>query len=567
MKYFYGLFLLALLFVFSNNITAQEAGPRTQKVEENKYSKIYYVSVSKGSDTTGNGSISNPWRTITYALSEIKDASQEKQYALKVSAGKYDEPTIQLKQYVDIYGGFNGENWDRDIFTYETVLEGNGKHRIAFGNDNTRIDGFTFRGGTVRGDGGAILCKGVSPVISNNSFRMNKTLGPENWHPKYWHRQANDGGAICISDGAKPVVTNNVFYQNKTVNGRGAGIAINNKSGGKIINNVFLDNVSGLNDPMRSSDGGAISIYKWCNPLIENNVIMDNRSLAHNDGGGVWVDLWCSPIIRKNVFLDNVCSDDAGALFIGGQEHRYARPKDPLPPKRKFYITVDRNIFMGNKNPWDNSGVIRFTMESRGIFSNNLCVFNNGVYFQRCEAEIVNNTMLENFLLIETKKPLKENRVYNNIIWGGIEVTAPAVFSHNDSRESVKGSENITKDPLLKNDGFIIYPQSMDYNPFKFITTAFISGASYKKDALKGRIIKAGNKWGVVKTSSGPNVEIWGDFSDQTQFEVMPTFGLQGTSPCNRSGMKIQEITKDVYGHVWSDNKTGSNEINIGAVK
>ena len=554
MKYIYGLFLLVFLFAFTAAAAAQEAGPRTQKVEGNKYSKIYYVSATKGSDTTGNGSINKPWKSITFALSSINDASQGKQYAIEVAEGKYDEPTIQLKKFVDIYGGFNADKWDRDIFTYETVLEGSGKHRIALGNDNTRIDGFTFRGGTVRGDGGAILCKSVSPTISNNFFRTNKTLGPENWHPKFWHEKANDGGAICCSDGATAVIVNNVFYKNETENGRGAGIALNNKCGGEIFNNVFIKNVSGLNDPSRSSDGGAVSVFNWSHPLIEGNIIIDNKSLTHNDAGGVWVALWSSAVVSKNVFLDNESGDDAGALFVGGQEHRYDRPLDTMPPKDKFFVTIDRNIFMGNRNPSNNSGVTRFTMESRGKFSNNLCAYNNGVYFQRCEAEIVNNTMMENLLLIETKFDLKGNQVYNNIMWGGMHVDAPAVFENNDSKEPVKGKGNISADPGFKNDAFQIIPHSTAYDPFRFITTVFVSGAKYKKDELKGRIIKAGDTWGVVKSNSAENIEVWNDLSGHTTLTLLPSFKLAKDSPCINAGRKVQGETEDLLGGKRSGN-------------
>lgn len=556
MKFLYVFFLLTLLFIFPQYIIAQDAGPKTEKVDISKYSKVYYVSSETGSDTIGNGTMNSPWRTITHAFVEIKNATKQNLYAVEVAEGKYNEPTIHLKEYIDIYGGFNVKKWDRDIFTYETVLEGNGKHRIAFGNNNTKIDGFTFRGGVVKGQGAAIDCQGVSPVISNNFFRTNKTLGPDNWKPKYWHEQANDGGAICCSDGSSPTITNNVFYKNNTENGRGAGIAMNNKCGGEVINNVFIGNVSGLNDPARSSDGGAVAVFRWSHPLIANNIIIGNKSLASNDAGGVWVALWCSPVIKKNVFLDNQSGDDAGALFVGGQEHRYDKPLDQMPSKDKFYVTIDGNVFMGNKNPSNNSGVTRFTMESRGIFENNLCAYNNGVYFQRCEAEIVNNTMLENLLLIETKADLKGNQAYNNIIWGGMEIDAPAVFSHNDSKEILKGDNNISKDPMFKNDAFQIIPFSTAYNPFKFITTIFVSGGKYKTDELKGRIVKTGDKWGVVKSNTSNNIEVWNDLSGNTEIQILPSFQLLSDSPCLNTGMNVKEDKSDI--------SNGSGEPNIG---
>ncbi|MDZ7765889.1 MAG: hypothetical protein U5K00_15985 [Melioribacteraceae bacterium] len=42
-----------------------------------------------------------------------------------------------------------------------------------------------------------------------------------------------------------------------------------------------------------------------------------------NDGGAVFIALWSSTAVKNNIFVDNECGDDAGALFVGGQEHRY----------------------------------------------------------------------------------------------------------------------------------------------------------------------------------------------------------------------------------------------------
>ncbi len=561
LKFLLSLLLMILMFQFS---FAQEVGIQTEQVLKRGYNKIYYISSMTGADNGGNGSMQKPWKTIAFALSKIKDASASNKCALEIAEGKYGEPTIHTKEFVDLYGGFDTLTWNRNIIQNETVLEGQSKNRIMIASDNSKIDGFVFRNGLVRGKGAAIQCVGVSPTISNNIFRTNKTLKPKNWHPKYWHRTANDGGAIYCSDGSLPIISNNVFYKNKTENGRGAGIAMDNKCGGKIINNFFYQNVSGLDDPMRSSDGGAVSIFRWSHPLVENNIIIENKSLAHNDAGGVWVALWSSPKIEKNVFLNNECGDDAGALFIGGQEHRYAKALDPMPPKDKFYITVDRNIFMGNRNPSNNSGVTRFTMESRGIFSNNLCAYNNGVYFQRSEAEIVNNTMLENFLLIETKSDLKGNKVYNNIIWGDMNVDAPSDFANNDLKQSHNGENNFTKDPDFKNDSFQIIPYGTSYDLFKFVTTVFMSGAKYKDNEFKGRIVKAGDKWGVVKSNNNNNIEIWGDLSGSTEITMLPSFNLDKNSPCIDAGKKVDAGSHDVYGN----NRTSSlSKIDIGAIE
>ena len=161
----------------------------------------------------------------------------------------------------------------------------------------------------------------------------NKTLGPGSWKPKVRHLITNDGGSVYFENGSSPIIANNLFADNRTENGRGAAIALHVNCNGRIINNVFLRNITGLDDPMRSSDGGAVSIFDRSDPVIENNVFLNNQALSENDAGGLFVALWSSPVIRKNIFVGNHCKDDAGALFVGGQEHRYDIPLDPLPSR------------------------------------------------------------------------------------------------------------------------------------------------------------------------------------------------------------------------------------------
>jgi hypothetical protein len=252
----------------------------------------------------------------------------------------------------------------------------------VIGSNNARLDGFVILYGRVRGKGAGVFCDGVSPYISNNRFFDNQTLAPQPWRPKYIHEMANDGGTIYCANAASPVIENNLFIANKTENGRGAAIACNNQCKPRIVNNLFMDNKTGLKDPMRSSDGGAISIFDWCDAKIENNVLIGNRALASNDGGAIFVALWSSAQIKDNIFVANYSDDDAGALFVGGQEHRYDKPLDPLPPADKFFVNIEGNVFIANQNPSKNSGAMRFTMESRGNFVNNIVAYNCGIYFQ-----------------------------------------------------------------------------------------------------------------------------------------------------------------------------------------
>src|SRR6185503_8662165 len=100
------------------------------------------------------------------------------------------------------------------------------------------------------------------------------------------------------------------------------------------------------------------------------------------------------PRIADSVFTSNDGGDDAGALFIGGQEHRYGVPLDPYPAALKFSVLVERNVFAGNTNSSKNAGAMRVTMESRVTFRDNLITENQGgFYLQRSEIVAERNTV------------------------------------------------------------------------------------------------------------------------------------------------------------------------------
>src|SRR5262249_23695886 len=139
----------------------------------------------------------------------------------------------------------------------------------------------------------------------------------------------------------------NLFTRNRTENGRGGAIACDHEASPRIVGNVIVQNIAGLNDPMRSSDGGGISIYDHSNPLVRQNVIAANRTPHNNSAGGVFIALWSSPSIKENWILGNLSSDDAGGMFIGGQKHHYGTPLDPIPPAGNFLVRVAGNTIMG----------------------------------------------------------------------------------------------------------------------------------------------------------------------------------------------------------------------------
>ncbi len=511
------------------NLSEPVEVPLTTKVNAVNYRHVLYVARKTGNDTTGVGSRVAPYRSVKKALENINDAASQNRYAIFVSEGEYIvKPSIKMKIYVDLYGGFNEKSWTRNVQEYKSILNANLKNRVLVGADNARLDGFVVTGGAVRGKGAGIYCDGVSPTISNNVFVNNRTFKPERWHPKFWHETANDGGAIYLANGASPLIEHNLFTGNRTENGRGAGIAADNQCKPVIKDNVFFNNIAGSDDPMRSSDGGAISLFRWSKADVEHNIILSNRALNHNDAGGIWIALWTSATVKNNVIVDNEADDDAGGIFVGGQEHRYDRPLDKMPAPDSFFVDIEQNTIIGNRNRSMNSGAIRFTMESRGLFKNNITAHNNGVYFQRSEAKIVGNVILDNFLLVETKKYLGEYIVADNLFGAGYDQRIAAKVTRNNMLHPPKGTDNYWRVPRFADDGVTLKVASSNYFPQNYYTEMFLFNTKMRPNELANRVVKIGDRWSVVRSNSETSVALWGNFTGEVAMTVLPTYRLRG---------------------------------------
>ncbi len=534
--------LVSLLFVvqaFSNNI-----GPQTTPVkldgylERDTYHEIRYVSQTKGADREGNGTKENPWATIQHALTQIVDARLSNRYAILVAEGNYAESTINLKEYVSLYGGFDNSTWSRDITVHKTILDGEGRNRVLIGAHHAKVDGFVIRRGVVRGRGGAILCDGTSPVISNNVFTQNKTLAPVPWDPEFLHEVAHDGAAIAADNGASPVVKNNLFFQNSTETGRGGGIACHNNSSPEIVFNIFVDNVAGTADPRRSSDGGAVSAALYSNPTISNNILICNRALTDNDGGGIFSELWSSPIIDGNYIVGNYADDDGGGIYISGQKHHYITQVDAIPPEERFFVYVRNNVIMGNATSGKedaNHGVLRSTNDNRMVFENNLIAESiGGIDFRRSEINVRNNTLIADILVRESDHPAN---FVNNLIIGDLIQQSAVVLDETEVMSKDKVSDEILFTNLFVDDSMSFEVKGVSFNEDRYVSLIRLSDAKIKPDELRYRIVKSGDRWGVIKHNDESTITVWGNFPDSRDLGILPTYTIDPSSEIYKKGL------------------------------
>ncbi len=549
----------------------ENIGPNSVSVDLENYQEINYVSAETGSDIECDGTSGKPAASVAHALSIIQDASPEKRYAILVSEGIYKGETLKMKPYVDLYGGFDPFSWNRNIFEHPTVLDGELERRVLIGANDARLDGFIIKRGRIRGKGAGILCEKSSPDITNNVFIDNMTFAPADWSPPKWHEVANDGGAIMCLNNAAPNISNNTFVGNRTEIGRGAGITCDNHSSPIIAHNVFWNNVSGLIDFARSAEGGAISLYDWSHPKIVGNVISNNESLNSNDVGGIFVALWSAPVIAGNMIVGNIGADDGGGIFVGGQKHHYGTPLDSVPPKEDFLVNIVNNVIMGNDNGSHNSGAMRITMESRVALKNNVIAENvGGVYLQRSTLLLVNNTILDDVYQTETKKGLIPGDYRNNIIRGYIKLETEAALTYNNVGRGWEGEGNFFGDPKFVNDGRKGKAVVTAFDRKHFITHLKPSKIGLGNEDYAGRVIRIGEKWGVIKSSGSRSLQVWGDytrygFSNVTEFEIMPTYHLQADSPCIDAGENLLAPKRDMDSEIRPLNGGLALKVDIGA--
>lgn len=130
------------------------------------------------------------------------------------------------------------------------------------------------------GDCGGVCCSGSNPVISHCTLRYNI---------------ADLGGAIGCA-GSNPRITFNDIVYNEAFEGGGLHV------GGSPI--IAFNNIS---DNHAYNEGGGLSVYKGCDPLIICNYITNNKnSNDHADGGGIytWGEGNSVPLI-ENIIVDN----------------------------------------------------------------------------------------------------------------------------------------------------------------------------------------------------------------------------------------------------------------------
>lgn len=344
--------LSVILFMVLSSAHAQ---PRLTTPDLSGYSQVRYVSVDTGSDSTGDGSLANPWKTLTNTLTQITDAAQTKTYAVLIASGTYTgtgSVAFTMKSWVDLYGGYDPSTWVRGSNAGISILDGQETRRVMKAASYTLMDGFHVRRGHTTTAGGGIYLDSISSVTITNSFitDCSSTDGGGLYcvkstasllHCEFVNNSAVVGGGVCVDLRSSIQVDQCVFRENTA--GDGAGLYLGlwdhypiteyfsqtiknctftaNKSssfgGGMFCGSVplKLDSCNFVNNTAITSGGGFAHSGDQKAEVADCNII---NNTSDNTGGGIWVKKSPINLVRCTVRGNYAKNTGGGLYFTGG---------------------------------------------------------------------------------------------------------------------------------------------------------------------------------------------------------------------------------------------------------
>ncbi len=226
---------------------------------------------------------------------------------LWVVAGGYGETrsaldgALTLSEGVVLYGGFAGGETardERDAVTNVTVIDGAAsrlgepaRHVLLAANE-TRLDGFTIRGGRANAGGaagnygGGLLVAGVSMTVVDCVFEGNEGVL---------------GGAAAHVGGGTVLFERAVFRNNGASS---YGGAIYDEGETRYQDCTFRENYAFM--------GGGLALYEGAIALADC-VFEQNRALSR-DGGALWVNFGGIAECDRTRFTGNLAETDGGAV-------------------------------------------------------------------------------------------------------------------------------------------------------------------------------------------------------------------------------------------------------------
>ena len=373
---------------------------------------VFYVAVD-GDDSTGDGSIDNPWATITQAVDNVPDGA-----IVLVQPGTYNG-------YVNLRVRFNEEVLIISAVPYQARLRYNEKvinchlcrgitlegFDIAHDESDTGRYLVQIQDGEGNGDGGRefILRNNIIHDSYNNDLvKVNNGAHDITIEGNIFYNQSGSDSHIDVNSATNVIIQDNVFFNDFAGSGRpnnndtGSYIVVKDSNGDNdrnigsaniVIRRNILFNWEGLPSNTFIVIGeDSVDYYQAYDVLIENNIFLGNALnqargafgvkgardiiFRHNTIVG---DLPAktfamrlnlqdnNPIIQNIEFYNNIWSDPTGTM---GAEAPDASNdfSDTLPEETESFV-LHNNLYWngGTAVPIDDSDLINYTDDATAL--------------------------------------------------------------------------------------------------------------------------------------------------------------------------------------------------------
>lgn len=301
----------------------------------------FYIDPNEGYDLEGRGTLEVPWRTITYALTQIKDLKSSK---ICLSEGTYSTPD-------------NGEHFPLVIYSNVTI-EGSGAYRSIIDAAN--------QDQVIKTNNASHL------TFKNLEITGGKEFG-----------STGAGLELITTEQVDILIENCYIHDNNNEGQGGGGIYVNSRCGSLVIKDSIISNNSS------SIGGGGVSTLNIC-VTIENTRIENNKSGVFGGGG---ISLKSNSIgikdtnvdIKNCVFLTNSSDIDGGGA--GGAIHVSRH----IGNNHNFSLSLSKSIFRGNHA--ERGGAIAINNVSAHI-ENCLFTENSAINYGGC-LNIINTSIVK----------------------------------------------------------------------------------------------------------------------------------------------------------------------------
>ncbi len=291
------------------NLEEYENGgsPPSDPTDPNSHpSGVVYVDGVNGNDSTGDGSYTNEYRSISKGISSVVTGER-----VVVQPGTY---TGSVNRAMDFSGKdillLGVEGADKTIIDCES--SGRAFYFHSYETTNSVIRGFCFKNGYVNsGNGGAISCYYSAPIIMNCAFLTNSapyggavgaypSSSPEIYSCTFSGNSATQYGGAIYSPGDSLTIETCSFTTN-SANSRGGALCVRGGGSGTVLVDrcVFDGNSAGY-------EGGAINLDDSDRDVIIRNCRVTKNSAVRTAGIYTHVSGSASATIENCTIADNI---------------------------------------------------------------------------------------------------------------------------------------------------------------------------------------------------------------------------------------------------------------------